>query len=130
MQKGVDSLKFCYNPQSMRNLIPLILALCLTACSNGTRSWYFDTVATDDRPAGRARLVVETVWGRTEANLDDGILYVGPDAEFIKAIWGADDAKEDEHPETDPGLGEGGPEPAEKEPAETEIAGEPAENPE
>lgn len=76
----------------MKKLATLTLTLALLGCSNH-QHWYLDTVATDGGEAGNARAVVETMYGRTEWFIENGVLYVGDDPSVPRAIWGANDAQ-------------------------------------
>lgn len=126
---GVDIVRICYNAQSMKGLIPLVLSLSLLGCNKHHQNWYLDTVATDGGQPGEARALVETMYGRTEWTIENGVLYVGDDSGVPKAIWGNNDAKSTTTQE-DPGDGEEDAEPAAAPAAEDEIAGEPTGDPE
>jgi hypothetical protein len=73
--------------------IALILTLALLGCSSNHPVWYLDTVATEGGEPGKARALIETIYGRTEWTIENGVLYVGDDSSVPRAIWGANDAQ-------------------------------------
>ncbi len=56
--------------------------------------WYLDTVATEGGEPGTAQVTVDTVWGRTDWQLTNGVLYVGSDGKVVKYVWGGDNGEE------------------------------------
>ena len=76
----------------MRTIFILVAGLLMAGCG-AHPNWLLDTVQTGDGEPGEARITMETVWGRTEWVLENGVLYVGENGNVVREIWGAKEGK-------------------------------------
>jgi hypothetical protein len=65
----------------------VIVVLCAGCAPRA--AWYLDVVATDGGEPGEASVTIDTVWGRTDWSMSNGILYVGDDSEVVRHVWGS-----------------------------------------